>query len=90
MLANNQPFIRVCLLIIFNSRPSPDLHCCLGYEKVPFKVHLINVLRLKVIQEKNRFDFGFGWGYFSPWKNYLLLMLEVINVYEVVVFMYVL
>lgn len=50
--------------------------------KLPFKMYLINVLRLKVIEEKNRFDFSF----FQ--KNYLLLMLEVINVYEVV-FIYV-
>lgn len=33
--------------------------------------------------------FGFVGGFF-PQKNYLLLMLEMINVYEVVVFMYIL
>lgn len=48
-------------------------------------MYLINVLRLKVIEEKNRFDLFF----FSPWKNYLLLILEAINAYEVVAFMYV-
>lgn len=57
-----------CLLIIYNSQPFPDFHCCLDYEKIPFKVYLINLLRLKVIQEKNRFDFGFGWRFFFPEK----------------------
>lgn len=66
---------------------SSTLQTCIAVwakRRLPFNVYLINVLRLKVIQEKNGFDFSP-----TPQKNYLLLMLEVINVYEVVVFIYV-